>query len=193
MITNLPTHPGPAGAAVTNDIHGIKPPIDIPMSLIMKLLLGAVALVVAAAIVWLVVWLARKKAAAAAVVPVIPPHERARQKLREALALIDQPRPFCILVSDTLRQYLEERFLFHAPERTTEEFLNELQATDLLSLAQKQSLGEFLALCDMVKFAKYEPGPPELQALHDSAWRLVDETEPRPAPESAPENTPVAA
>src|SRR5271168_4477639 len=99
MITNLPTHPGPAAAAVTNDIHGIKPPIDIPMSLIMKLLLGAVALVVAAAIVWLVVWLARKKAAAAAVVPVIPPHERARQKLREALALIDQPRPFCILVS----------------------------------------------------------------------------------------------
>jgi hypothetical protein len=76
--------------------------------------------------------------------------------------------------------YLEERFDFHAPERTTEEFLYELQATDLLLADQKQSLGEFLSVCDMVKFARYEPGQPELQALHDSAVRLVDETEPQP-------------
>jgi hypothetical protein len=44
---------------------------------------------------------------------------------------------------------------------------------------QKDSLGEFLSVCDMVKFAKYEPGPTELQTLHDSANRLVDETEPQ--------------
>jgi hypothetical protein len=31
-----------------------------------------------------------------------------------------------------------------------------------------------------VKFAKYEPGQPELQSLHDSAMRLIDETEPQP-------------
>src|SRR6185436_18127294 len=109
------------------------------------------------------------------VIPIMPPHERARQKLQEALALISQPRPFCILVSDTIRQYLEERFNFRAPERTTQEFLHELKATDLLLPDQKESLGEFLSVCDMVKFAKYEPGPTELQALHDSGIRLVDE------------------
>ena len=43
--------------------------------------------------------------------------------------LIGQPKEFCILVSDTLRWYLEERFDFHAPERTTEEFLYELRGT----------------------------------------------------------------
>ncbi len=32
----------------------------------------------------------------------------------------------------------------------------------------------------MVKFARYEPGRTELQALHDSAVRLIDETEPQP-------------
>jgi len=85
-------------------------------------------------------------------------------------------------VSDTIRVYLEKRFKFHAPERTTEEFLRELQATNLLTPDQKQSLGEFLSVCDMVKFARYEPGPPELQALHDSAVRLIDETEPQPVP-----------
>ena len=98
--------------------------------------------------------------------------------LEKALELIAQPKPFCILVSDTIRVYLEERFDFHAPERTTEEFLHELQGTDLLSAEQKEKLGEFLERCDLVKFAKYEPGEPELRDLHGSALRLVEETEP---------------
>ena len=103
---------------------------------------------------------------------------RARQRLREALALIGQPREFCIAVSDTLRQYLEERFNFHAPERTTEEFLYELRETELLTRDQKASLEDFLTRCDLVKFARYEPFEPELHDLHDSAVRMVDETEP---------------
>jgi hypothetical protein len=182
-ITNSPALAG------TNDIHGIKPPVNIPMSLLMLLGIIAVSVLATAAIVGGIWWFSRKKAAQAPPLPVIPPHERARRKLQEALALIGQPRPFCILVSDTVRLYLEERFSFHAPDRTTEEFLYELQATDLLLPDQKQSLGEFLSVCDMVKFAKYEPGPPELQALHDSAVRLVDETEPQPvAPEPAPDS-----
>ena len=92
---------------------------------------------------------------------------------QEALALIAQPKPFCILVSDTIRSYLEERFDFRAPERTTEEFLHELQDTDLLSPEQKESLGRFLESCDLVKFAKYEPGEPELRELHGSAVRWL--------------------
>jgi len=100
--------------------------------------------------------------------------------LDEALALISQPKQFCILVSDTIRFYLEERFDFRAPERTTEEFLRELGGTDLLSSEQKESLGGFLESCDLVKFAKYEPREPELRELHSSALRLVEETEPKP-------------
>jgi hypothetical protein len=103
---------------------------------------------------------------------------RARQKLQEALAFIAQPKPFCTLVSDTVRFYLEERFEFRAPERTTEEFLHELRGTNLLLPDQKESLGEFLQQCDLVKFAKYEPGEPELRGMHGSAVRLVEETEP---------------
>jgi hypothetical protein len=180
MNTNVLTIPNSASMPGTNDIHGIKPPVHIPMSATMVLLIVVVTMVVTAGICVLVWWLMRKKTVTPPPVPTIPPHKRARQKLQEALALLDQPRPFCIAVSDTIRLYLEERFNFHAPERTTEEFLYELSATDLLSPEQKLSLGEFLSVCDMVKFAKYEPGPPELQALHGSAIRLVDETEPQP-------------
>jgi hypothetical protein len=179
MNTNQPLF---AKAAATNDIRALKPPVEIPnLWLWVWIILGV--LVFMAAVAGLVLWLySRKQAEKLAPAPVVPPHERARLKLQEALALLSQPRPFCILVSDTIRLYLEERFSFHAPERTTEEFLHELKASDLLLPDQKDSLGEFLSVCDMVKFAKYEPGPPELQALHESAVRLIDETEPQPEP-----------
>jgi hypothetical protein len=159
-----------------NVLRDIKAPVEIPSGWAW---VGWVALVVAVAALAFWAWRYwRKRRAQAQIVPVVPPHLRARQKLREALTLIGQPREFCILVSDTIRWYLEERFDFHAPERTTEEFLHELQGTNLLTLEQKVSLGEFLQRCDLVKFAKYEPGPPELHDLHDSAVRLVEETEP---------------
>ncbi len=179
IITNSGAPPA------TNDIRALKPPIEIPNGwLWLWIALGLVALAV---VLFFALKLWRQKAARIVLVPPVPPHLRARQRLQEALALISQPRPFCIAVSDTVRLYLEERFQFHAPERTTEEFLHELQATDLLLPDQKQSLGDFLSVCDMVKFARYEPGPPELQALYDSAMRLIDETEPQPL---APQTTP---
>ena len=123
-----------------------------------------------------------KKTELAKFVPPVPPHIRARRALEQALTLISEPKPFSILVSDTLRTYLEERFSFHAPDRTTEEFLYELQSTDLLTAEQKHSLADFLSVCDLIKFAKYEPTEVELRALHTAALRLVNETEPRFVP-----------
>ena len=162
--------------ANTNALRDIKPPVEIPNGwLIFWWCLGAL---VVAALVFFAWRYWQKRREELAIVPVIPPHVRAREKLEAALALIGQPREFCILVSDTIRWYLEERFDFHAPERTTEEFLYELQGTDLLTRDQKESLGEFLKSCDLVKFAMYEPREPELRDLHGSALRLVEETEP---------------
>jgi hypothetical protein len=167
-------------AAAQDALRDIKPPIEIPN---LWLLVGAAvaALVIAAVVIGLIIYFALRKKQIV-VPPVIPPHVRAKQKLEEAMGLIAQPKPFCTLVSDTLRYYLEERFTFRAPERTTEEFLHELQATERLLPDQKETLGEFLKQCDLVKFARYEPREPELRGLHDSALRLVEETEPAPAP-----------
>jgi len=174
MATNLNL---PANAsAVTNTLRDIKPPVNIPNPWLWVWWgLGTLALV--AVLFW--VWRrSRKRKAEVPPVPVVPAHLRAKQRLREALCLLGQPKEFCIAVSDTIRSYLEERFDFHAPERTTEEFLYELQSTDLLTRDQKESLGEFLQRCDLVKFARYEPREPELHDLHDAALRLVEETEP---------------
>ena len=172
--TNLVSYP--LTAALTNELRAIKPPVQIPIGWIWALWLLGGMLLATALVLGFLYW--RKRRALVPAVPPIPAHIRAKQRLREALALIGQPKEFCIAVSDTIRWYLEERFDFRAPERTTEEFLHELRGTNLLTPDQKQSLGEFLARCDLVKFARYEPREPELHDLHDAAVRLVEETEP---------------
>jgi hypothetical protein len=158
------------------DIRDIKPPIVIPNGWEwLWITLAVLAALGALMFAW---WLWNKKRSQVPVVPLVPAHIRAKQALERALEIVAQPKEFCVLVSDTVRLYLEERFEFRAPERTTEEFLRELSATNLLTDAQKESLGGFLESCDLVKFAKYEPGENELRELHTSAVRLVEETEP---------------
>ncbi len=167
-----------AGAGGTNDIRAIKPPVEIPSGY--AWLWWTLGLLLAAALLFVLWRFWRKRLARPALAPAIPPHVRARQRLQEALALLSEPRPFCILISDTLRLYLEERFALRAPERTTEEFLQDLQGTAHLTRDQKDVLADFLSRCDLVKFARDEPNEAALRDLHDAALRLVDETQYEP-------------
>jgi hypothetical protein len=155
----------------------VKPLIEIAN--VWLLVFWIVALLVIGTVAWFLWQRWKAKKALVPAIPPVPAHVRARRMLEEALALISEPKPFSIAVSGAIRGYLEERFNFHAPDRTTEEFLYELQGTDLLLTEQKQSLGEFLENCDLIKFAKYEPTETELRALHTAALRLVNETEPK--------------
>jgi hypothetical protein len=169
MITNSAT-------TVAPDIRDIKPPIEISSGLAwLWWTLGGLMILVALVLAWRY---AHRRMTHIPVTPPVPAHLRAKQMLERALAFIVEPKQFCTLVSNTIRTYLEERFNFRAPERTTEEFLRELQTTDLLTAEQKESLGKFLESCDLVKFAKYEPRENELRELHSAALLLVEETEP---------------
>src|ERR1035437_7663351 len=158
------------------DIRDIKPPLEISSG--WAWVWWALLVLAVAVAVFLIGRWRKNRGSFIVLPPPVPAHVRAKKKLDEALALIAQPKPFVVAVSDTARTYLEERFDFHAPERTTEEFLRELGGTKLLFPEQKESLGNFLASCDLVKFAKYEPGENELRGLHGSALRLIEETEP---------------
>lgn len=173
--------PAPQTAAAgTNDIRGLKGPVEVPADLAAWMWLAGFLVAALAAFFWRRrLWQLARRMFGQEIKPPppIPPHVRARHRLTAALAYISDPKLFCSEVSDTLRVYLEERFRFHAPERTTEEFLIELQASRLLNSEQKQSLAEFLQGCDLVKFARFEPTETALRELHDSALRLVDETQ----------------
>ena len=72
-------------------------------------------------------------------------------------------------LSNVLRYYIEDRFTLKAPERTTEEFLYELQYSYVLGSEDKDSVGQFLRHCDLVKFAKQEPTEIEV----DGSVKLV--------------------
>jgi hypothetical protein len=109
-----------------------------------------------------------------------PAHEIAYDRLRELIRqdLIKQGKikEFYERISDILRHYIEHRFNLRAPERTTEEFLAEIQFTEVLSSADKSRLAEFLEHCDMVKFAKYNPTAEQVQRTFDLVKDFIEKT-----------------
>src|ERR1700744_4433834 len=96
MITNAT--PAAAAAPVAPDIRDIKPPVELPTgwewiwwaagaAVVLILLIG----------LWRILRRPRKRVS---LPPPLPAHIRAKNRLREALSLITQPKPFVIAVSD---------------------------------------------------------------------------------------------
>ena len=141
---------------------------------------GAVLLLGTAALIW--VLLRRRAAQAAAAAPPPPPHVWALRQLEALLAekLVQAGRvqEFYFRLSALVRTYIELRFGLMAPERTTEEFLREVQRSSALRFGHKDLLGEFLTACDLVKFARHEPAGGEIDASIDAARRFIEETVP---------------
>lgn len=170
-IVTVPSSNSVALAAQLRDIRG---PVEIPSGWVwvwrtlFALALGGLG--------WLAWWYWRRRQGQSTLQPPVPPSETARDRLREALALIDQPQTFCFAITEILRTYLEQQFGMRAPDRTTEEFLAELQRSAVLDRHHKALLEDFLTRCDLVKFARQEPERPELEQLHQAAMTLVDET-----------------
>ncbi len=112
----------------------------------------------------------------------IPPHEWAFGQLKALAAsgLIEagKLKPFYYRLSEITRTYIELRFGLMAPERTTEEFLEEMRTSDALNDAYQAHLKEFLSACDMVKYTLYEPSTPEIETVFNAARDFVDRTKP---------------
>ncbi len=150
----------------------------------------------AGAAMWTLLRRARRRRADRGEVAV-PPHVkamRALQRLRNAPRTTPaQIEAFYVEVSAVLRTYLEQRFGLHAPERTTEEFLRELEASDGLAKEHRRELERFLSQCDLVKFAAIVPGEREHVTTWELAAAFVDATRgdraaaPPPPPHREPE------
>jgi len=163
----------------TPDIRGLKDLVDIPTGheWILWLLVATSVLVIVGVVAWFISRRLAKRSERLAPPPPPPPHVVAWERLQRALGQIHEAERFCVEVSQIIRDYLEQRFDLQAPDRTTEEFLFELQSSQRLATEHKQLLADFLGACDMVKFAKAEPPEQELRDLHEAASRLVGETQ----------------
>lgn len=165
----------PATRVVEEDIRDVRAPRHIAYSWLWAAWLAA-GMVGGGLLVWAWRhWKNRPK------IRIKTAHEIALEKLRKALALMnpDQAREFSIVVSDAVRVYIEARFHSGAAHRTTEEFLHNLLSDTSSPLARySDSLGEFLKHCDLAKFAKWALSVPEMESMHESARKLIEETKP---------------
>jgi hypothetical protein len=134
---------------------------------------SVLVLVLAIGVVWFLVRRPRR------LPPPPPPHEIAWEALRR---LVEQQfiergeiELFYVHLSGILRHYIENRFHVRAPERTTEEFLEEAARSPALA-RHRVRLGEFLGLCDQVKFALYMPETATIQSSFDVVKRFIEET-----------------
>ncbi|MFP4499940.1 MAG: hypothetical protein ACLFTT_02975 [Candidatus Hydrogenedentota bacterium] len=149
-------------------------------ALLLQGLLIGLALVVVAAALGGIVYYSYKKAAAPG--PPQPPWEVARQRLQALAArkLPEQGRyeTYYVDLSAILRYYLEDRFAIHAPEQTTQEFIESASEGTLFTQEQQGELGRFMRHCDRVKFARYEPTPAEMARSFERVSRFIEETVP---------------
>lgn len=137
---------------------------------------AAAAALVVAALALLVLWYRRR----AVGVRRASAYERAMEQLglleSAGLPANDEIDAWYVELSSVVRHYLEGRFAVRAPELTTEEFLREAAAA--LTPEHRRLLGEFLAGCDRVKFARHTPTEPEMKQALDTALVFVRQTRP---------------
>jgi len=159
---------------ITNPV--LPPPPD--LTWIFFLITGIV--LTGAGITVLIIWLVKKRQGDTPVIT-IPAHELAYRQLEVLVAKkhIDRAeyKLFYIGISTILRHYIENRFRLHAPEQTTEEFLNDLKNSAFLQEELKNILKEFLIHCDLVKFAEHVPSNTEIQKTFDTCKDFIMTTE----------------
>ena len=159
-------------------IKDIKGPYSMNNYMYLYIILAVIAVI--AIIIALIMYMKKKKAAKEIIIPRPPAHETALKALRELMEKdyirTGNIQEYYFELSNIVRHYLEDRFSMQAPEMTTEEFLVLLRDTDKLNADQKALLRQFLAHCDMVKFAKHLPDEHEIESSYEHAKRLIEQT-----------------
>ena len=175
------------GVDETGDIREIRGPVGIPLGLL-RLGLAVLLVLVLAAAAW-VLWrrLRTDQDAAAPVAPgppPRPPHEVALEALDalEASPLLAEGRikEFHIRVAEILRRYVEGRYRVRALEMTTWEVLDGLASAGL-DAELRDDVRRFLDQCDLVKFAKAEPGAEASRRVLQLGRSIVERSMPEEA------------
>ncbi len=122
-------------------------------------------------------WLAQRPApvAARATEPDRTPEFLERLEVLRSRRDQMSPHDFALECSDVLREYVEWRHRLAIRFQTTHEFLEAAAGSNVLSPAQRDSLGEYLGFCDLVKFARQGATPEEELRLVATASAFVQQ------------------
>ena len=156
----------PTASPAAEDIIDIRPPIHIaapfPWLVVSAAVVGLAGMSAAA-------WkLLRRQRSKFAYKIALERLENTRPLMREFHA-----EPFCLAVSDVVREFIEEVLPVRAMHRTTNEFLHDVSLSDLQLAPHRETLANFLQHCDLAKFARWSLSIPQMEAMLSSAKDFV--------------------
>lgn len=135
--------------------------------------------VAAAAVLWALIWLGQRfRPMAAATHLPIPVPDLTPEFLRRLAELRGKRTELsayelAVACSQILREFLEWRLQLAVTAQTTREFLEATAAKVELSPYAREGLGRYLALCDLVKFARHGATAAEQSHFLDAAEQFV--------------------
>lgn len=108
----------------------------------------------------------------------IPAHQRAMNEIdkikSDRMNISENQKEYYTLLTDTLRQYIQERFGFNAMEMTSSEIIFKLQEAGDRKMIDE--LRELFQTADLVKFAKYSTQINENDLNLVNAINFIDQT-----------------
>lgn len=143
-------------------------------------LLGALGIVVVIGGIWkgiqrLLSWRRKEEAMN------LDPREEALLALRtleeKKLPQSGLVEPFYVELTGIVRRYIERVYNVHAPEQTTQEFLEAMRSESVFSQDLQKRFGEFLNTADLVKFARFQATLEECKGAHRAAKGFVAPSE----------------
>ena len=169
--------------------YDIKPVINTPLIFaeILPYLLWAWAIIAVIVILGYLYWKYRKNKKPLtsffiSETPPLEPHIKALMELErikeEKIWQQNQEKRYYSELTETLRNYIEERFLIPAMESTTDELINVMSKGKVAEKTTIESLKNILQQSDLVKFAKYIPLSEENDKNLSAAFEFVKTTEP---------------
>lgn len=142
--------------------------------------LSVLVMLLSVLVFWLVLRLKQNKPVITRIriVKHLPAHQRALtaiEKIKEErLQTSEDQKTYYTQLTDTLRQYIEERFGFRAMEMTSSEIIDRLRENGDQKMIDE--LRELFQTADLVKFAKYSTLINENDLNLVNAIKFVDET-----------------
>ncbi len=171
-------------------IFGLKEPINTPLTfkefikLYYPYIIGGV-LLIALAILAYIYYKKRKENKPLIKIskPKEAPHKIAFRKLKKIkekkLWQQAKEKKYYIEITDTIRNYIEDRFNISALESTSYELISMFENSNILDNTQLEELKHLLTLADLVKFAKHKPLPNENEMCYTNAMSFVENTIPK--------------
>ncbi len=166
------------------DIKGVQEaPFKITEILNYIYLYGGI-LILLALLVWLYIYYRKKQLDTGSIFVKSKPNEPAHVVALRELDRIkelklwehNKVKEYYTLVSNTLREYIENRYKIPALEQTSIEIFESIQGNIEIEKKAFDQLKQVLELSDLVKFAKYEPLPDENGLSLMNAYFFVDKT-----------------